>query len=350
MYPKTTGSLLILAFVLGACSSGEVENENMQEAAQIDIPYENLDPFLTFQEDSLAVPGSIKFLNQDTVAVFDYELSSVRIYSTEGKLLNQMGKQGKGPGEFAQPAGMRVAENSIFVLDYGTSSIHEFEATGDFKKDHSYEGEMMGLAQTSVLGSGEYLSTVNGTDGYLLEYKPSSDSSFYFGEALVEPSQTMNLQKFKKQAQNGEVPDLFKNTALTGYDSQNFYAFLQSFSRLQRYDRNGELIWDKDLDLPINQQIFSNFVETNKDMEGNNVYPLAHASGMQITEEAIYILMNVPDGEKQMVMTIDKNGDTQKIYRIGSEESSFNNFTLNPAEDMLYLIDSSMGNIYRTAI
>lgn len=349
MYSRIIGSLLIIALALGACSSEEFEKKP-QEAAQIDIPFEKLESFLSFQEDSLAVPTSIKFIDPDTVAVLDNELSSVLIYNTEGKLLNQMGKQGKGPGEFTQPAGIRVVNNSIFVLDFGTRNIHEFEAAGDFKKAHSYKGEMIGFAQISVLGPGEFLSTVNGTDGNLLEYKPSPDSSFYFGEALVKPSETVNMQQFKKQVGNEEIPDLFKNIALTGYDSQNFYVFLQSFSRLQKYDRNGELIWEKELDLPVNQLIIDYFFEANKNMQGNAVYPLSYANGMQVAEEAIYILMNVPDGETQMLVMIDKNGGIQKIYQMGSKDSSFSNFTINPAENMLYLIDHSIGKIYRTTI
>lgn len=61
-------------------------------------------------------------------------------------------------------------------------------------------------------------------------------------------------------------------------------------------------------------------------------------------------LMGVPDGETQVLVKMNSDGDMKTIYHIGSGESRFYNFAINPSQDMLYLTNLTLGQVYRTPI
>lgn len=336
--------LLLIGGFLASCSE---RDSNQQTFTEKDIAFDQLETFLSFKSDSIASPADIAFLYADTIAIFDNKLTSVLLYDTNGRLINQFGKKGKGPGEFVRPAGLRIVENHIYVLDFDNFGISEFNSDGNFLERHSFEGESIGFAQTSMIDSERYLAPANGKQGSLLQLINPADSSLYFGEAVVEQAGTINLPAAKKQISNREVPDMFKNIVLTDVDDEGYYAFLQSSAQLQRYDRMGKLEWEKAIELPIKEKIFDQFIERNEKMQANAIYPLSYGSAMQVTSDALYLLMNVPEDEKEMLLQFDKMGNMQTIYRIESGESNFSNFVVNPSESMLYLTDISMGNIYR---
>jgi len=328
----------------------EETKTSQQGLTTTNISFDELNPLLTFKSDSITSPADIDLIGSDSLAVFDMQLASVQIYNRQGRLLQSFGKKGKGPGEFGRPTGMQVSGDTIYVLDFATFGINEFSRKGEFLRRRSFDGASMGFAQTSVLGAESYLTPANGKNGSLLHLQQSADSSFYFGNAPVEKPGAVDIQQVKQQIQNKEVPSIFKNTVLTAFDDQSYFAFLQAFSKLQRYSCDGELLWEQPVDLPVKEKIFTNFVEQNKKSQGNAIYPLSYATAMQITADAIYILINVPEGDPQRIVEVDKTGKLQQIYHIEVEEGDFNNFAIDPDSKMLYLTDFSLGKVYEVLL
>lgn len=348
MNSRVISVLIIIGFgCLISCSGPDTTEQTIEEK---DIAFDQLEMFLSFEADSIASPADIAFLNTNTLAIFDNKLTSILLYDTNGNLVKKFGNEGKGPGEFARPGKLQVNGDRIYVFDFADFGISEFDSEGNFVEQHSFEGASIGFAQTSVIDSEHYLAPANGEEGSLLHLSHPSDSSFYFGEAMVNKVESFNMQQAQKQISNGEVPNMFKNMVLTNYDDESYYAFLQSYGKLQRYDHDGELLWEKTIDLPIKDKIFEEVIERNENMQGNAIYPLTYASAMQVTSDALYVMMNVPEDEKEMLIRFDKDGNMQTIYRIDSDVSSFNNFVLNSSDNTLYMTDLSMGNVYRTSL
>ncbi|NGP87547.1 6-bladed beta-propeller [Fodinibius halophilus] len=333
--------------VLG-CSQEKESHQN--EVSEKKIAFEELEPFLTFEEDSLAQPIDIDILDDNKIAVLDNKLASVFFYDKQGEPITKVGQKGKGPGEFGRPLGLQVANNKVYVLDFATVTISIISKEGEFLERYPYKGEMMSFAQLAVEGKDKYLVPANGTEGALIRYQHSADSSLYFGDAPGEKGETFNLQEIKKTIKNREVPDVFKNTALTAYDDESFYAFLQSYGKVQRYSREGALLWETTIDLPVKEDIFDYYIERNKNQPNNAVYPLAYATDMKVTPQGIFILMNVPNGKEQVLLKMDEKGQLQTIYRVGSGDGGFNAFSLMPSSAKLFLMDASMGSVYEVTI
>lgn len=64
--------------------------------------------------------------------VLDDRMSTLRLHSSTGRLLSEVGRPGRGPGEFDSPKAMTIDDSAVYVLDavnrvqrfrYGSSSI-----------------------------------------------------------------------------------------------------------------------------------------------------------------------------------------------------------------------------------
>lgn len=56
----------------------------------------------------------------------------VPVFNSKGNLIKQIGRQGKGPGEFILPMRLDLYDKTVFVADLGTSRVSLFAETGEF--------------------------------------------------------------------------------------------------------------------------------------------------------------------------------------------------------------------------
>ena len=66
--------------------------------------------------------------------VYDYQGRRLFLFDSTGRLVRRIGRQGAGPGEFAQGNGMvALADTGIAFLDAQNSRISFFTSSGDFR-------------------------------------------------------------------------------------------------------------------------------------------------------------------------------------------------------------------------
>jgi tripartite motif-containing protein 71 len=56
----------------------------------------------------------------------------VAVYTEAGKLVREWGKNGKGDGEFAQPGGIVLGKDGVYVADQGNHRVQKFTPEGKF--------------------------------------------------------------------------------------------------------------------------------------------------------------------------------------------------------------------------
>lgn len=84
--------------------------------------------------ESYIVQISKLFFVNSKVIVFDKTSEKVFVFENSGKYLYQIGKQGKGPGEYAHISFISVDEtnNHCYIIDGGKMQIHKFSLDGRF--------------------------------------------------------------------------------------------------------------------------------------------------------------------------------------------------------------------------
>ena len=91
--------------------------------SRVQVFTKNLEFIFDFKE-KMEWPQGI-CINHSKVYVTQYESNSLNVYSTDGKFLNSVGKEGKGKLEFDSPRGVAVSNknNRIYICDSGNYRI-----------------------------------------------------------------------------------------------------------------------------------------------------------------------------------------------------------------------------------
>ena len=77
--------------------------------------------------------GGVAVMDDGTIWVGDRHLSAIRRFDSDGVYIDQIGREGEGPGEFQYPFGMRpLRDGSVAVWDDGQLRVSRFDASGDF--------------------------------------------------------------------------------------------------------------------------------------------------------------------------------------------------------------------------
>ena len=77
-------------------------------------------------------PFDIEEDPRGNVYVLDYRANNIKIFSSEGKFINTIGRQGQGPGEFNGPFFLAVTKDRIYVWDFRNRRICVLTHDGEF--------------------------------------------------------------------------------------------------------------------------------------------------------------------------------------------------------------------------
>ncbi len=76
--------------------------------------------------------------DEGRILVLDSQAREIRIFDADGAHLRTVGRQGGGPGEFANANGLAIhpEDGSVWVVDPGNGRYSVFESNGDFRTTH----------------------------------------------------------------------------------------------------------------------------------------------------------------------------------------------------------------------
>lgn len=341
---------LLVAVIFTGCSSKE-EPAAESSFETITIAQDQLKPFVTFEEDSIAQPTDMVILPNGNRAILDYDLKSVLMYNENGELQGAFGREGKGPGEFVRPTAIDHTAGHMYVNDQGQNFWQKFTLDGEYVNSIQNIGGGFMDADIEIINDGEFLVPADGKHDALIQYKNiNTDSSFYFGAPMGDSTTVVNLQENASQARKGEISDIFKNMVYLAPTRDAYYAFLKSYGRLQKYDHSGNLLWETELDLPFMDTVFEEYVEANQNQRQGTLRMLVYAYDMQATADHVYLLMYVPEEQPQALIEVDTDGNITKRYNLTYPDSNFNAFAISDSGDELYLIDTSLGRVYSMSL
>lgn len=338
-------TLLICLSTTNCTSDVKSPSQDLSEVERISIDSLELIVSPTTNQE-ISSPEFMDILPDGRLAVVDPDQFQVLIINSDGNIENSFGRRGKGPGEFVAPRVLAVRDTVINAIDMDMQRVIQFDLNGNFIKNYSLERETSFFGGVALGKEMEFYSVANGYNGKLVgHHDASTDSSDYFGEAPVEnPPPVNDRQSFRSSAIDGEVPEAIRNDLSMEYNNGNLYVFLKNLSRLQKYT-NGNLAWDKELWLPVNDIIFDNFAE---DASQSGFGVLRYIIDLKTTDDSIFLLWNDTSEHPQTLVQIDTEGEVQSIYELPKygEHQSFTNMAVDSDNNRLYLCDSQAAEIY----
>lgn len=253
----TSFLILINSFLFFSCNSTNesqtlnvisipVNNSSWPEDSKTTfIPGEELNDITAFNiktrmfsEQNLGLVTSIDLLN-DTVVyqpnyadfndsyifLFDYPVQKIKKINYDGELVNSMGGQGRGPGEFTGGFGLRLDNDNrhIYVSDFSEARVTKFD----------FDGNLLNTIPTNnanrlaILGSNKIAQDVSNSDKMLRVLDHEGSILFEFGNFI----------------QNQESSQGAMSPILTDDNQNNFYVAFTYAGYIAGYNQYGERIF-----------------------------------------------------------------------------------------------------------
>lgn len=340
---------LSMSIAMVACNNGERESASATTSStQIKrVAIDTLYPFTDFETHNIARPSIVKVLQNGQVAVGDFAQKNISLINPNGELVTSFGREGRGPGEFMMPVSVTEIAGSLHIVDRNELRVSRFSFNGEFIDSYGYQSSGIG-ATAEVMGDSVFVISTGGRGGNLLQRVDlKNDSTLAFGEPMGEAVDGLDFQKALSQLQKGEMPAFFKNMVTLYHHDSDIYAFLNSYSILHKYNQDGALQWEKDINLPYNQRLIDQTIERSKQMQGRGIPTFAFITDLRVYDDGIYLLTPGIDDDPQLLVKLDHSGNTNTIYSLPGGHSQYFEFSLNPQTRDFYLGSFQDGTVYR---
>jgi hypothetical protein len=194
-------------------------------------------------------------------------------------------------------------------------------------------------SETTIVEDSVYIA--GGVDGKLLKLVDlKQDSILLFGKQKSAQPESIDLQKSISQLKGGEIPDFFKNQFTVRSDGEYIYAYLNWYSDLHKYNRSGDLVCEKHVDLPYNQALYDQLMERAKNVS-NGVLLLMYILDFKVIDDSIYFLSYLPSREDpQLLVRTDPEGEIDAVYTLPAIYGYASGFDINTQTGTLYLANS----------
>jgi len=130
----------------------------------------------------------------------------------------------------------------------------------------------------------------------------------------------------------------------------SIFAYLNSYSELRKYDRSGQLLWEKPIDLPYNYEIFNNAVEVAKNRPGT-IPAFNYITDFKIIGDEVFILTTkITIDDPQLLVRISESGNITHMITLPENIGYLSGFDISASDNLVYLASSQDGFVYRGTI
>lgn len=209
------GNFLFFLLLLVGCSPAKELNkanvvaflERTEHSIMDTLLFKNGETIVLETTDSSLISSAYKLiLRNDTLAVFDYPMSSVLLYDQAGKLINKIHRIGQGPGEYAMLYDVCWDQNNdclAFLAPHKKIIYYSF--SGDYLGELSLPAEILSAIKIAIKGDWIYLIPA---DGY--NYTDIEHSLYVFNrktkvtEAIIRDKLFQDCWAFGSQFSYGD--------------------------------------------------------------------------------------------------------------------------------------------------
>ncbi|MEW6456709.1 MAG: hypothetical protein AB1410_08375 [Acidobacteriota bacterium] len=213
-----------------------------------------------------------------------------------------------------------LLKSLLIVLERGNSRIQILTFFGECIKIYPAPAILSISSRIWFTKSGTYYYNTEGylSDSLILHRTLEGKELVRYGKIFGEKFSVYNFET--KLIKKGEIPDRYKNQVFPVADLDgSVYCIHSALPIVKKFSSNGDLILEKNLDLPEFKQIFSNWIKANRDAPPYMSFSLSYWKDIEISENGdLFLLVNL--SERMIIYRMDKNGNISARY-IGVQDS-----------------------------
>lgn len=274
----------------------------------LDVPEEAI---LSFPSDMVVSPDGKIFVS-------DLQENKIVVFDSDGNVIDQFGREGKGPGEFQRPRFINLEGDVLRVFDANNNRIQYFSLDGDY---------LNMIPLKFIVGIGSFIFGVNedvffSTNGFRVEdlinhYRIDGEKLAPIGKIEGKSFQIYDMIQMRDALIKKEVPDSLRNEIILFLSPKvRLYAFYQALPLIKIYSPEGELEKVVRLDLSEFDEIRDRCSKLNvegKKKGSPGVWPLRFWRDGVITDEGDLILL-ISNSEKMVLYKFNKEGGLIKRF------------------------------------
>ncbi|HAC14865.1 MAG TPA: hypothetical protein DCE78_02815 [Bacteroidetes bacterium] len=282
----------------------------------------------------------------------DPGLKKILLFDTTGKEITRFGNEGRGPGEFVDLTRFLVFQDHFYIGDRSLNRINRYNLAGEFMDNIDYRTHRGSFGEIALTDETSYVSASMGDEGSLIKwFNPVTDSSAFWGTAKGDPYIMGDLSIQNDILKRGEIPPIDINDVKLTSDGTSVYAYLTAHGLLQKYSTEGELLWEKDVNIPVNEFIFEDAVRR----AGENNMPGTMASFSYITsfkvlDGDVYILSFPYEGHPRTLLRINEFGTVTGHFHIPEPQRLYFDITVNTKTQTIYLTAPEIGEVHQVKL
>lgn len=302
----------------------------------------------------LGRPTSVKAVS-DGLLIVDEGYFRITKVDNEGNRLLSFGKRGQGPGEFQSIAGFWPLENEYLVYDYNSFKFSTFDHSGKLIDEEVLDENPANPNSTysipitlDAISADTLLIPTSGREGSLFAIVDRiSGNITYTGTANAEFIENNEPDAMHTLAR-GEIPDIHRNMVMLSSSSSAIYSFQQTTGVLEKFTHAGKKIWNKELNIPAQRNLFEQIAQHNR----NGEFRLfLYARAMDVHKDGVALLLNLPEDQPLTVAWVPEDGskmDLVEVEGITLDGDGFmEGFTISPDGKHAYYLKRSNGTIYQ---
>lgn len=341
--------IFLICTILACCLGCTAENENSDQHNNDNDITQSAEIILSVENDEIIANPTRITASENGFILYDDGLNQILVFTHDGDPVSTFGRQGSGPGEFQSVSTIKYDEGEIIVSDSELLRLTSFGSEGKIVSNHDLTASLFAM-DNAILSTSQYITPTNGQEGGLAKFVDTeAGNEFVFGKPVTKTPDAADFDQWNQDLSAGRVPDFFRNRiAVTGNESL-FYLFLQTEGVLQQYNSDGELNWEKQVEIREFEKEFERFVERNKDNPPGRMYMLQYVHKMEQTEDGVYMLLRIPGEFPTTVLYVDSSGENQRFYRIEDMEYGPSHFSISLDKRWIYFLNTPQGIIYRSS-
>ena len=158
MFPFGQLFLLFASAVISlSCTSGAGDSESNEGRDLIAAEELRIGQMEGNEEVVFGAINQIAVGADDRIYVSDYQVPIIRMYDSEGTFLRNIGREGRGPGEYLRVAGVKAFTDGVLAIwDGGNQRLTTYEPDGTFRDHHPLQARLSSVDIFEVDTSGNF--------------------------------------------------------------------------------------------------------------------------------------------------------------------------------------------------
>jgi len=331
----------VLFILMTGCNPAEPESESIGITELSDF-----EVVVSRESNTLGIPVIIKYDGKSNFFVFDVSRDQVLKLDDNGNVISEIGRVGRGPGEYSFLTNIFPTENHIYVIDMGQLLAHRYDKEGTYlssfdfgKKDGrptippfrynkvapmEIENQPHLTMQDNMLLSTVNVGETNQSIFEVLDWEDGNRLS-EFGDVPEGSTFILDNLNLRNEASNGQVPSFYKSNSFPVQDRANpneYFVVYTALSKIAKYKVTGEKLWEKEVESSETIAIREWFFETMERMAKSpdirdRVGLQFYSSGVSSEDGDLYLVVNI---NPVVIHKFNNQGELIHKYKFASEE------------------------------